>query len=171
MQVKIYQYNGIPNVIFKTLGQGRFIQGEPRLKMDLLNPMLTIQKDLTGASINLDSENYIQIDNKFYFIMNYTETPTSYEIQLHLDVLYTYRNEIEGMAITLERSSDLRDCNPDLVDPLLPIDSVKHRHTMRSSVNPFDIINGSDGRVFGSYVLVTSQKGYYAGIRSDDNGE
>jgi len=96
---------------------------------------------------------HMEIDGKFYFVRTATMSSNALtDVQLHLDVLTTYKTEIGNLDVILERSSN----SPEkyLADELMPMSVKKVIEDVR-----FDS-EISDKYEDGSYVLVTSQNGY-----------
>lgn len=167
MEVALYRYMGIPQVINKNLGEPyrEITNAAFNQPYSLMNPVLnlthvdgTIGGDMTQLFYN-SGHNYVRVQHdilmapKYYFIMDYEYRNHNHVVlTLHLDVLMTYRDEINDMNVLLDRSSQTRD--PDAIDSMLPISSneIIERLDLPASIN--------DTEAQGAYVLVTSQNQY-----------
>lgn len=171
MEIKFYRYNGLPQVINKDLGDP-YIEtakgGSFNQPYSLMNPSITFTGNLTGNAsgdlkllfynngvnyIEITEENEGSVKSKFYYLMDYEYLHHNHiVVNLHLDVLMTYRGEIGDLNVILDRSSQSED--PDLVDNMLPLTSNEliERVDLPSSI--------SESENQGVYILVTAQNGY-----------
>lgn len=169
MNIKFYKYNGIPQVINKNPTLVTSISnGSLNQPFDMMDPIVTITALSVGDMLLNDTINYCNItlskgtnpDIRWYYITGFRVIGSSIEIQLHLDVLKTYHNEIGKMRVMLERSSDLTN-NKDIVDDKLPMSNYKQYDVEQLST----LVDGGKGAFSeteedGIYILVTAQKGY-----------
>ena len=83
----------------------------------ILSPMLRC-KDYHNA-------NYVYISqfNRYYFINNIVWSKGYYYISCDVDVLYTYRNDINNMSVCVTRSESKN--NTSIVDTCLPVSKNK----------------------------------------------
>ena len=167
------RYNGLPQVIDKNFEIVReSINGNFNQPYSLMNPTITLSGQVDGSiGGNLtnmffgNSVNYIVVaadgkgadgrytKAKYYYITDYEFTRDNLlQLKLHLDVLTTYRREINRLDVMLERSEESED--DDIHDSLLPISS-------NFDIERIDLPSKFDeSENTGTYVLVTSQNGY-----------
>ena len=158
------RYNGLPQVIDKSFTKVRdSISGSFRQPYSLMNPSVTLTGNFESLFLG-DDVNYIvtsdgensdgqHINPKYYFITDYEFTHNNVTIlHLHLDVLTTYKREINTMNVILDRSENAID--GDLPDNMLPISSNYDVEKIRFPVSI------DETRNLGTYVLITSQNGY-----------
>lgn len=105
--VTFYKYNGHPNRVDKTLGEGVNINGNIRGACNILAPTLKIRSD------KLFEYNYCYIPNfkRFYFVKSVTAEygdNTVYNVQMTVDVLQTYKENILQSEGTVTES-DIAD--------------------------------------------------------------
>ena len=110
MDIKLYTYSGMSNVVDKTLtlvstsSSAKFL--EP---YDEYAPVIRYR-----GKTNFDDVNYIGIEEsgtggftRYYFIDDVTyKTPNIALIRCHLDVLKTYSSYISGLTCYIERTAD-----------------------------------------------------------------
>ena len=167
------RYNGLPQVIDKNFEIVKeSINGSFNQPYSLMNPTITLSGQVDG-SIGGDitnmffgnNVNYIVVADdgkgadgrytraKYYYITDYEFTRQNYlQLKLHLDVLTTYRSEINRLEVMLERSEESED--DDIHDSLLPVSS-------NIDIERIDLPTKFDeSENTGTYVLVTSQNGY-----------
>lgn len=98
-----YKYTGENNHLYKNLSDGKTISCNFNLEYDLINPKIRI---VTSNSFDY---NYCYIPSlkRYYFIdENMIKRNNFYEMQLTLDVLMTYQNEILNLYGTVTRSQE-----------------------------------------------------------------
>ena len=167
------RYNGLPQVIDKNFEIVReSINGSFNQPYSLMNPTITLSGQVDG-SIGGDitnmffgnNVNYIVVAAdgkgadggytraKYYYITDYEFTRQNYlQLKLHLDVLTTYRSEINRLEVMLERSEESEE--DDIHDSMLPVSS-------NFDIERIDLPTKFDeSENTGTYVLVTSQNGY-----------
>lgn len=83
----------------------------------ILSPML--------KCTNYHGANYIKISqfDRYYFITNVVWSKGYYYISCDVDVLYTYRNDINNMSVCVTRSES--ENNTSIVDTCLPVSKNK----------------------------------------------
>ena len=158
------KYNGLPQVIDKSFTKVRdSISGSFRQPYSLMNPSVTLTGNFESLLLG-DDVNYIvtsdgensegqHINPKYYFITDYEFTHNNVTIlHLHLDVLTTYKREINTMNVLLDRSENASD--GDLHDSMLPVSS-NYSYERKNFPTAFD-----DSELSGIYILTTSQNGY-----------
>ena len=167
------RYNGLPQVIDKNFEIVReAIRGSFNQPYSLMNPTITITgqvDDTIGGNLTnmffSNNVNYLVVADdgkgadggyvsaKYYYITDYEFTRNrQLQLKLHLDVLTTYRREINRLDVMLERSEESED--NDIHDGLLPVSS-------NFDIERIDLPTKFDeSETAGTYVLVTSQNGY-----------
>lgn len=96
-----YKYTGENNRLYKNLSDGKTISCNFNLEYDLINPKIRI---VTSDTFDY---NYCYIPSlkRYYFIdENMIKRNNFYEMQLTLDVLMTYQNEILNLYGTVTQS-------------------------------------------------------------------
>lgn len=156
MLMSLYRYDGLPEVINK-LGLVEFVASitatnQPSNQvLDLMNPTYMIGRN---NAYTIDDVNYANIDGRWYFILDWELTSaTTYKVNLHLDVLMTYRENVLNLNVLLERSA-YGSQQAFLHDPMVPISSEPSISTY-STLNEF-----RTEEAYGTYVMVVSQTGY-----------
>lgn len=120
MTITFYNYANASNKLDKSasLSGGTPITGEQIDSIqDLENPVIVIQ----SASTPTYNYCYIPAYNRYYFIQRVTWLGgQAFELQLHVDVLYTYKTPILGLYGTARYSNKGTPAN---VDPRISFDS------------------------------------------------
>lgn len=111
---------------------------------DMMNPEIIV-----NASPEVRASNYLWLGepfNRYYFITEKTVSQTRIYIKCHVDVLYTYRKNIDNLELIAERASS----NYDLfqIDSELPIENFNDVVTV-----PFPSGFGND-----QFILATTGK-------------
>lgn len=167
------RYNGLPQVIDKNFEIVKeAISGSFNQPYSLMNPTITLSgqvDDTIGGNLTnmffSNNVNYLVVANdgkgadggyvsaKYYYITDYEFTRQNYlQLKLHLDVLTTYRREINRLDVMLERSEESEE--DDVHDSLLPVSS-------NFDIERIDLPSKfNESETTGTYVLVTSQNGY-----------
>ncbi len=150
MEIVLYKYRGIPQVINKTLSGGTRVSGVFRQPFDFKSPTLKLSTGYDAFRNN--GINYVLIDGKYYYVLDWSiEESGAISLELHIDVLMTYKDDIMDMDVILSRSETGDD---DLVDGLIPLSSNKAYERREYE------IGFSEQEEFGTYVLITAQTGY-----------
>lgn len=100
MQVKFYKTASETNRIGKTLTGEIVINGTFKKEVDIINPVIAVTTDVTGY-------NYCYIPDlaRYYFIEKVEITRTNlYTLQLHVDVLESYKDAIKGLTVIVGQS-------------------------------------------------------------------
>lgn len=149
----LYRYQGLPQVINKNLVKLYDLTGDFRQPLTLMNPVFVVTGTDNQGSFLGNSCNYCEIEGNYYYLMDYQIMPKgAIQISLHLDVLMTYKEQINNLEVMLDRSSNATD--KDIADQMLPLSANKDITTQ-------DFPRGlSESEDQGCYVLITSQNGY-----------
>lgn len=148
--VNLYNYTGERNIIDKSpyLTLRQTIRGQFRYtNIDLINPTITIDMN-TLDNVNLVSEiNYIYLTDfeRYYYVESKNFTNTLCEIELTIDVLYTYKDNIMNIQGVIDRGvlSDNILVDPNVtvgVEPYITMQEV----AIGEGAQPFFIINNKD---------------------------
>lgn len=151
--IKLLNHTGIPTLVNKTFTTIATVNGSFRAPYNLMDPVIQLGTQAYQRYFADSRVTHMEIDGKFYFVRTATMSSNALtDVQLHLDVLTTYKTEIGNLDVILERSSN----SPEkyLADELMPMSVKKVIEDVR-----FDS-EISDKYEDGSYVLVTSQNGY-----------
>lgn len=102
IELTLYQYSGLPNVINKTLGAGETVNGYLYDNTDIINPIIQLQSN--DISYNYA---YIPTFSRYYFIDSYEQTDTNF-ITVHLkeDVLTSYSDVIKDFKVHINSSEN-----------------------------------------------------------------
>lgn len=140
MNVNFYKCQDDRAKVDKTLSDEKTVQAFSNTVMDIVNPVLKIT-----TKQNLDGYNmiYIPILKRYYFIENVTLIRKGlYQINLHIDVIYTYREKIraskgrigetekevepyyEGLNISSDIRPQLKKIDFDYTFPDVPVNVV-----------------------------------------------
>lgn len=92
IQLNLYNYNGKPNVINKTLQNEIILNGLFYNNFDIYTPEITIRQPI---NINVFNYAFLPLFNRFYFVVDtIIENNTKTVLKLKLDVLKTYAPEL-----------------------------------------------------------------------------
>lgn len=101
IRIDFYNYDGMANVINKTLPTPVSVQGSLRGDTDVLRPIITIRQP-TRPTFNYC---HIETFGRYYFIDSVTfDGDNRYELSLRVDPLKTYDNEILDAMATLTQA-------------------------------------------------------------------
>ena len=103
MTITFYKYNGHTNSVNKVLGEGVDIKGNIRGECNVLTPSLKIRSN------SLFDYNYCYIPEfkRYYFVKSVTAEAgdnTVYNVQMTVDVLQTYKDNILQSTGTITES-------------------------------------------------------------------
>lgn len=94
------------------------LKGVFRSAVDVENPLLTLYLDAYPAFNYV----YLPFFNRYYFVVGVRNISKNiYEINLKVDVLYTYKDEIKNCLAEIIRSSITEKQNPYIIDNLQPL--------------------------------------------------
>ena len=92
IQLNLFNYNGKPNVINKTLQNEIILNGLFYNNFDIYTPEIAIRQPI---NINVFNYAFLPIFNRFYFVVDtFIESNTKTVLKLKLDVLKSYANEL-----------------------------------------------------------------------------
>lgn len=119
MNITIYKNYSDANVVGKDLKTLQSLTGTIRDAggVDIMNPFITISGDYNFAA------NYCFIPQfgRYYFIKNVKIVRENiYELELHVDVLQTYRSQIRNLEAIVNRQEYI-------YEPLLSDSKIKHK--------------------------------------------
>ena len=113
MTFKMYRYTGERDVINKTLTNEQTVTGYYKDDTELINPVLVLEP---GYAVS--TANYFLINGMRYFVNGVTFSQQRQLVQLDLDHLETYKDQILSNYAILDRSSN--KFNAYQVDPDIP---------------------------------------------------
>lgn len=102
MKITLYFNNSEPNKIRKNLAEISTVDGTLRTQSSVIDPVVRIE-----GKLNLSRINYMYIDGfqRYYFIRDIVSLRTGiWEISAHVDVLYTYANELLQLPCVIGRN-------------------------------------------------------------------
>lgn len=103
MTIKLYKNYSDKNVVDKTVYQyGADITGTLRDDCSIINPVIAIE-GLADLTVNYA---YIPEFGRFYYINNIVCKRNLYELQMHVDVLMTYRTGIRSNTAVISRQQN-----------------------------------------------------------------
>lgn len=125
MEIIAYTTTTDRNNINKYLIQKRIFLGQLRESCDIINPVITFETTENEIWGSLFPEfNYIWIKDfsRYYFVNDIVHVASNlWEIHAHVDVLYTYKDQIKACPCIASRNQ--YNYNPLLPDPNIPINS------------------------------------------------
>lgn len=146
MQLVLYYCKAERERIDKTnfLGNPLQMNGTLRSPSSVIDPEITIEK----SNLAYNGYNYMYIPDfkRFYFITNVTSVNNKlWKINAHVDVLMSWRNDIRGSKVIIDKSQVMALSNMYLDDGSFVMDTRKYTHVQQFP-------NGLD--VDGRYVLI-----------------
>ena len=158
MEIILGRYYGLPQVINKNIMNPITVENASvRQPISLMNPSIIFNMGYEGI-VN-GTLNYITItyDNStyHYWINDWKVNEVGLaEVNLTMDVLMTYRNRIDDIEVSLNRSDQKSDKFKYVSDNQIPMSSVQYYEEVEF---PFSI---SEDPLHGIYILTTAQSGY-----------
>lgn len=128
------------NKIDKTRHLTRYLQlkGVFRSAVDVENPLLTLQLEAYPAFNYV----YLPFFNRYYFVVGVRNISKNiYEINLKVDVLFTYKDQIKNCLAEILRSSITGKQNPYIIDNLQPL---KNTNIISAYELPNTVFNNDD---------------------------
>ena len=106
MDIYLYQNLSEQNALDKSTALIGTLSGALKESTDLLNPVILIEGDITAT---VATTNYIYIPSfkRYYFLTGLTSVRTGlYQIEMHVDVLTTYRDGIRKNEALISRQEN-----------------------------------------------------------------
>lgn len=138
LDMNLYHNNAEQNRLDKTnfLENVSTLNGYLRDKTSITNPSIIIEMN------DFPTFNYVYLPkfNRYYYVTNIISIATNlWQIDMHVDVLMSYRDEILDTECIIERNQ--YDYNAFLVDKDLPCEKARTLYmvsdTIRTKINPF----------------------------------
>lgn len=117
IDIKIGSVTDDNRVVHKTFNERMIITGEINFPCDILNPELIVSRDII---LNSDNYCYIPYFGRYYFINNIIHNGKTKTLQLSVDVLKTYENELQEIDVNVIRNSGEAT---EIIDNKLPINN------------------------------------------------
>ena len=137
--LKLYLNSSENSDLIKKLSNEKPITGQSRTAVDILNPVI----DLVGMNVNKYNYCYVEELQRYYYIENVIIAPNGiYRLQMHVDVLMTYKDDILESSGLIRKNSKY---NPYAGD--YEVES-RYDLTKHEFQNGFDFSNGD-------FILVT----------------
>lgn len=103
MTIKLYKNYSDKNVLDKNISQsGSDITGTLREDCSIINPVIAIE-GLNDLNVNYA---YITEFGRYYYINNIVCKGELFELQMHVDVLMTYKDEIRSNQAVISRQQN-----------------------------------------------------------------
>lgn len=102
LTLKLYKYNGKNNAVTKELNENtaKQVNGVMFNDFDIIRPSLKVRSKTNLQDIA--TFNYCLFNGKYYFVENITTLSADvYKIDLFIDVLTTYQNQIKAATATV----------------------------------------------------------------------
>lgn len=103
MNIVLYQNISEYNAVNKTMNELTILTGTLREESSIIDPIITI----SDIDSYVGSMNYAHIPefNRYYFITNIESVRNKlWRVSFHVDVLYTYREQIKSNSAIIERN-------------------------------------------------------------------
>ena len=137
--LKLYKNSSENNDVLKTLTNEKVFKGQSRTVVDILNPVI----ELAGIDVNKYNYCYVEELQRYYYIENMIISPNGiYRLNMHIDVLMTYREDILESSGLITRN---REYNPYSGDYEVESRYSLEKHEFEKGFNFTD----------GDFVLVT----------------
>lgn len=108
MNITLYNNISEYNAVNKSLTALTTLTGTLREESSIIDPVIT----MTGIDSYIASMNFAYIPefNRYYFITNIESVRNNlWRVSFHVDVLYTYRNQIKANSAIIERNENEYD--------------------------------------------------------------
>ena len=108
MTITLYRNISEYNAVNKSITELTTLTGTLREESSIIDPVITISYiDSYVGSMNYA---YIPEFNRYYFITNIESVRNNlWRVSFHVDVLYTYREQIKGNSAIIERNENQYD--------------------------------------------------------------
>lgn len=105
MELILYNVSDDERKINKTLENGLTLDVNVRKDVDVYNPFFLLKKTDT---FNPSDYNYIQWNNKYYFIRDISYTVKNvYRLETHIDVLMSYKQKIMSSVSHITQNTNI----------------------------------------------------------------
>lgn len=106
--IELFTNKSTSNTVDKDIVSVGTGTGTLRLKTSITNPIVIFKSDLTADIISKTNYAKIQEFNRYYFINGITSIYNNvWQIDMHVDVLMTYKNEIRNQRAIIARQSQI----------------------------------------------------------------
>ena len=97
-----------PNVLMKNIVDVAYATGSLKESTSIIDPVIIIDSELSSDIISNINYAYIEEFGRWYYITNITSVINGlWEISMHVDVLYTYKDQIrEQSGIVARQEND-----------------------------------------------------------------
>lgn len=137
MNIEVYKNSTPKNRLYRKLTGHLTVAGHLIEPCDVLNPIIKVAYNAYHVNINYA---YIADFGRYYFIERYEINGDTVTLYLHVDVLYTYRDQILHSQCIAERSSS--HYNVNLTDNMIQAED-GYRYNFSELPYTFDPANGS----------------------------
>lgn len=137
MQIDFYRNTVPKNRLYRNLTGHLISNGNIKEATDVLNPIITVAYNAYHININYC---YIPDFGRYYFINDYIIDGDTVTLKLHVDVLYTYRDQILHSQCIAARSSS--HYNVNLIDNMIQAEE-GYRYNISQLPYEFNPANGS----------------------------
>ena len=149
MNCKLYYNKSDNRVIHKTITQvGNTMTVLLKDNTEIVSPTIILSIDANSLAFNYV---YLEDLRRYYYVTNITLSQQRMYVELKVDVLMSFANEIMLQSVILERQENQDKYNTYYHDNLTPKLSYDMTDTVVSSVK-----NKLDASVNYSYILVTA---------------
>lgn len=116
MTIEIYKNSSEPEKVYKSLTRLDSVSGSIINETSIINPSIRCNIE----AVPQGNYAYIPAFGRYYFITDKKPVRENIvDLIMHVDVLYTYRNQISNVNALIERQEN--SYNPYLQDSMLPI--------------------------------------------------
>lgn len=105
MNLKLYTNLSDKNVFDKTLYHNADITGTLRSDCSIINPVITVE-GLTATQLKECNYCYIPEFDRYYYINNIILKGQLYELNCHVDVLMSHKNDIRANSAVVSRQQN-----------------------------------------------------------------
>lgn len=152
MQVALMNNRSLKNVLNKTVSTTATYDAQMVTAID--DKQIVVRFHLPYNAVNWKAVNYMEVDGAYYYIDSVKHIANGIsEVNGSIDLLMTYRDAIKQLNVLAERSTS--HGSPLVADPMRAAEAGERVNTL-----VFPGIN--DGESNGTFILSTSQKGYFA---------
>lgn len=151
MQVALMNNRSLKNVLNKTVSTTATYDAQMVTAID--DKQIVVRFHLPYNAVNWKAVNYMEVDGAFYYIDSVKHIANGIcEVNGSIDLLMTYRDAINQLYVLAERSTS--HGSPNIADPMRAAEAGERVNTLT-----FPGINDTESG--GTFILSTSQKGYF----------